>query len=222
VYYAELRTFDVYAVTRGDLPRLLFHAHFKPDSLAVDQQGTVFVAARSQKHKLVISRYVRLDDQYVESLVWAGPQDHFPAHIALKRDGELVVGWHTQMFRLNGIANSSATPMSSGYTDPVFTFGKGDRIWVADNALPGHTEHVGTTPLPAYTNPTGMTLINDELLVCSGTHKKVYRLHVDKRDVPHWRNQVGQLVCDRDIGSMSDGSIITAQTSVIYRYPPRR
>ena len=224
VYYAELRTFDVYSVRRGELPNLLFHSHFKPDSLAVSATGIVFVAARSQSHRLFISRYIQHGDEYVESLVWAGPTDRFAAHLAIARNGAFVFGWHTRLFRLNANAQppQSAHVLSGGYTDPVVTFGRGEHFWVADNALPGKTERVAGTKLPPYTNPSGLTVLNTEILLCSRTHQKVFRLHIDDKNVPHWRKNVGELKCDRDIGVLSDGSVITAQTSVIYRYPPRR
>ena len=76
------------------------------------------------------------------------------------------------------------------------------------------------TKLPAYTNPSSAVLVKRALLLCSRTHKKVYRLRIDAHEAAHWQGVVPGLRCDRDIASLPDGSVITAQTGMIYRYPP--
>jgi hypothetical protein len=227
IYYAELRTNQLHYLDSQHAVHDLFATRDKPDSLAVDANGVVYVAARTRKHRLTVEAYRDGNPE----VVWRGPTTHSAAHLVITTKGELVVGVGSQILELRPMHKV----ISTGWTDPVLAPGRGDRIWVADNEPPGGKERVArgrerdhakrnrfASVLPPYTNPTGATLIGDEILLCSRTHNKVYRLHIGLDDVARRRSFVGRLVCDRNIGSLSDGSVVTAQTGVIYRYPPRR
>lgn len=234
VFYAELRTNDLFAAARGETPRLIARLAAKPDSLSVDERGQIFVATRTKKHRLAITRFAA--DQRDSRVIWNGPTSRFAAHIAVTGEGELLVGLAGHLLSLdprNG-PDQKPTVVSSGWTDPVLTLGRGNRIWVADNGLPGLQEHVArgrerdvakrnrfASALPPYTNPAGVALLDDELLLCSRTHRKVYRLHIGIDDIARRRGWMPGLVCDRDIAAAADRSVVTATTGAIYRYPPR-
>jgi hypothetical protein len=227
VYYAELRTNALHYVDRNRVVHDLFTTQDKPDSLAVDHHGVVYIAARTRKHRLTVNAYRSGNPE----VVWHGPTTHSPVHLAITSEGELVVGVGDEVLELQ----PTHKVISRGWADPVIAAGRSERIWVADNEPPGGKERVArgretnhakrnrfASVLPPFTNPSDATVINDEILLCSRTHHKVYRLHIGLDEVARRRSFVGRLVCDRDIGSLTDGSVITAQTSVIYRYPPRR
>ncbi|HVV35434.1 MAG TPA: hypothetical protein VHC63_02440 [Acidimicrobiales bacterium] len=233
IVYGELRTFDLYSLRIGGAPTLLRHLPTKPDSLTVDQHGVVYVAARDNRHHLAITRYANGGEP---TDVWRSGASRFAAHVAIAPHGPLIVGWHDRLLSLNprGSATQVGARVSDGWTDPVFSFGRGNRIWVTDNALPLGKERAArgrdksikhrnrfAAVMPPYTNPSGVVLVKDELLLCSRTHHKVYRLHIGIDDAPHWRGLMAGLYCDRDIGLLSDGSLITAQTNALYRYPAR-
>src|SRR5205085_163046 len=143
-----------------------------------------------------------------------GPTSRFAAHIAFAKDDQLIVGITHNLTKIDPFHGAGVKPtiISSGWTDPSFVLGRGNRIWVADNALPGTKELVArgrerdaakrrrfATALPAYTNPSGVAIRNDELLVCSRTHRKVFRLHIGLDDVARRRSPIVGMVCDRDI-----------------------
>jgi hypothetical protein len=227
IYYAELRTNAFHYLDHNNAVHDLFTTRDKPDSLVVDAAGRVIVAARTRQHRLTVTAYNK--DSNPE-IVWHGPTTHSAAHLVITTKQELVIGVGDEVLELA----PTHRVISRHWTDPVVVAGRGDRIWVADNEPPGGKERLArgretdhakrnrfASVLPPYTNPSGGTMINDEILLCSRTHKKVYRLHVGLDDVARRRNFVGRLMCDRDIASLPDGSVITAQTSVIYRYPPR-
>jgi hypothetical protein len=226
VYYAELRTNSFHYLDDRNGVNDLFVTPDKPDSLVVDASGVLYVAARTRTHKLTVNAYRDGNPE----VVWQGPTTRTPAHLVITSQGELVVGIDDEILELK----PTHRVISRGYTDPVLVAGRGNRIWVADNEPPGGKERVGrgreknhakrnrfASVLPAYTNPTGATLVKDEILLCSRTHKKVYRLHIGLDDVARRRNFVGRLTCDRDIGSRVDGSVITSANDAIYKYPPR-
>jgi hypothetical protein len=226
IYYAELRTNAFHYLDRDNAVRDLFTTRDKPDSLVVDARGVVYVAARTRVHKLTVTAYRNGDPE----VVWHGPTTRSAAHLVITTKGELVVGVGDDVLELR----PTHKVVSQHWTDPVVIAGRDNRIWVADNEPPGGKERVArgrekshakrnrfASVLPAYMNPSGGTLIKDEILLCSRTHKKVYRLHIGLDDVARRRDFVGRLVCDRDIGSLPDGSVITAQTNALYKYPPR-
>jgi sugar lactone lactonase YvrE len=232
VYFVELRTNTLWSVGRGEERREVQNLGRKPDSLAIDQRGTIYVAARTKAHRLFITRYERTNSE----VIWNGPVSRFAAHIAITPENLLIVGLNDKLFSLNPLRPPTQKPVviSGGWTDPVFTLGRGHRIWVADNAVPGQKERVArgreqslakrnrfASVLPAYTNPSGVALLKDELLLCSRTHKRVYRLHIGLDDVARRRDWLPGLVCDRDIALAPDGSLVTATSGAIYRYPPR-
>jgi hypothetical protein len=217
VIYAELRTNDVFTAPER---HFLFHLPHKPDSLAVNGRGEVYAATRTMSHRVRIFRD--------EKLVYEGAATRFPVHLAVSHDDELIVGLHNEVFEL------PHRVISAGYTDPVVTIGRGNRIWVADNGLPGSKERVGrgreksvskrnrfASVLPAYTNPSGMALVDDELLLCSKTHKRVYRLHIGLDEVARRRTWMSGLVCDRDIVADAQGGLYTAANGAIYHYVQR-
>jgi hypothetical protein len=231
IYFAELRTNAIQYLDHDNAAHAVVTPADKPDSLAVDTDGTLFVAARNLRHRLSVTRY----DDGAATVIWEGNVSTFAAHIALGPDGRLLVGWHTRLFSLDPRGRVGQTPqlISDGYTDPVFVVGRGNRIWVADNASPGDKERVVRgreksedkrnrfgSVLPAYTNPSSAVLVKDEVLLCSKTHRKLYRLHIGLDDVARRRGMLAGLVCERDIALRADGSLITTQRGVIYRYPP--
>ncbi len=231
IYFAELRTNAIHYLDRNGKTHAVVTTRDKPDSLAVDSDGALFVAARTQTHRLSVTRY----DDGVARVIWRGGASRFAAHIAMAADGDLVVGWHTRLFSLDPRGSEQQRPqrISDGYTDPVFTMGRGNRIWVADNRLPGAKERVVRgreesrskrnrfgSVLPGSTNPSSAVVSDDEVLLCSRTHRSVYRLHIGLDDVARRRGTLPGLVCERDLGLMADGSLITTQPGVIYRYPP--
>jgi hypothetical protein len=224
IYYAELRTNEVYVLS-SEAKRLVADLHYKPDSLAVDAHGLLWAAGRNKIHQPWISSVPS-----PTPVTGSGPPSRFPLHIAFD-DGKLIIGHDdTVVSRENG----DDTLISKGWTDPVVAPGRGNRIWVADNALPGSKERVArgrersiakrnrfASTLPEFTNPSGMALLDDQLLVCSKTRKKVFRLHIGIDDVARRRDWMKGLVCDRDIAVAKDGSLITATRGSIVRYPPR-
>lgn len=231
IYFAELRTNAISYLDRNNAAHSVVTPADKPDSLAVDRDGVLFVAARNQAHRLAITRY----DGDAARVIWRGDTSRFAAHITLSPRGELVVGWRTQLFSLDpdGAETQAPRVISDGYTDPVFAFGRGTRIWLADNGLPGSKERVVrgrerndakrnrfAAVLPAYTNPSGVVVYDDQVLLCSRTHRKVYRLHIGIDDVARKRDYLPGLQCERDIGQLADGSLITTRLGVVYRYPP--
>lgn len=230
VFYAELRTNELSVLGRTREPGRLFTTADRPDSLAVDGRGVVFVATRTKGHRVAIIRYEALRPR----VIWNGPTSRFAAHLAMSGD-ELMLGLGARVLALDPDGDADQTPrvISAGWTDPVVTAGRGERIWVADNGLRGSKERVArgrekdvakrnrfAPTIPEDTNPSGMTFVNDELLLCSRTHEKVYRLHVGIDEVARWRGQVGELACERDIAAMADGSIVTSAHGELYRYPP--
>jgi hypothetical protein len=242
--FVELRDLKLYKLTIGADPVLLVTLTTKPDSLAVTRNGMIWAAGREPQHhrlRIWFAGSLSQPEMNAKRVIEPfrpgvnGPASRFPVHLRIAADGTFVVGWsHNLMTVTPGRPYERRVVVSNGWTDPVFAFGRGERIWVADNALPGQKERLArgrdksikhrnrfATVMPAYTNPSGMVLIEDELLICSRTHHKVYRLHIGLDDVAHWRGLMGGLLCDRDIGVAHDGSLITAQTSAIYKYPPR-
>lgn len=236
LYYVELRTNELFTlVLGGGGPQRLLNTGDKPDALVVDNNGSLFVAARTTKHRLRVTQYREPGLQ--PRLIWSGPVSRFPAHLTVTSKNQLILGYASQILRLDRALGPNQKPevISAGYTDPVVIAPRGgSRLWVADNGVPGTKERVGrgreknvakrnrfATALPPYTNPSGMTLLRDELLVCSKTHKKVYRLHIGIDEVARRRDWLPGLVCDRDIGVLADGSLITSQNGAIYKYPPR-
>jgi sugar lactone lactonase YvrE len=214
VYYAELRTNEVFAAPSHRLVATLPH---RPDSLAVDSHNRVYAATRTQSHRVRVFRG--------DELLWEGPTSRFPVHIALY-GATVVIGVGDELLQLE-----PRRVISRGWTDPVPTRGRGGRVWVADNGLPGSKERVArgreqsvakrnrfASVLPAYTNPSGMALVDDELLLCSKTHKRVYRLHIGLDEVARRRGWLSGLVCDRDIAVDARGRLYTATNGVIYRY----
>lgn len=227
VYYAELRTNDVSVVSGKAESRLVANLGYKPDSLAVDARGQLFAAGRDNLHRPWVIRVAQRGTRFSGS----GPPSKFPVHIAFNADNELLIGHGDKLVsRVSG----TDTLISNDWTDPVITPGRGSRIWVADNALLGKDERVArgreksvskrnrfASTLPAYTNPSGMALLDDQLLLCSRTHKKVYRLHIGIDDVARRRGWLKGLVCDRDIAVDRQGALYTSANDAIYRYPPR-
>ncbi len=226
VFYAELRTNDIYEVN-GEAATLVTHLGYKPDSLAVNSRGQLFAAGRDKLHRPWVTRVAQPGERFSGN----GPPSKFPVHIAFNGDNQLLIGHGDKLVsRVNG----NDTLISKDWTDPVITPGRGDRIWVADNALPGKDERVArgreqsvskrnrfSSTLPSYTNPSGIVRLDDQLLLCSRTHKKVYRLHIGIEDVARRRGWMKGLVCDRDIAVDRQGALYTAANAAIYRYPPR-
>jgi hypothetical protein len=226
IYYAELRTNALHYLDHTNAVHDLLTTRDKPDSLAVDAHGVVYVAARTRTHHLTVNAYRDGNPQ----VVWHGPTTRSRAHLLLTSKGDLVVGVGDEILELQ----PTHKVISRGWTDPVLGAGRGNRIWVADNEPPGGKERVArgrekdhakrnrfASVLPPYTNPTGAALDDDEVLLCSHTHNKVYRLHIGIDDVARRRGWLYGLLCDRDIAVLPDGSLITSQTSLIYKYPPR-
>ncbi|HVT75978.1 MAG TPA: hypothetical protein VHD87_03030 [Acidimicrobiales bacterium] len=242
IVYAELRTLDLYRLRVGAQPVKLTHLTTKPDSLAV-AGSNVYAAGRDSNRRMHIWYAADLDQPALDAKRVIepyhpgvnGPASRFPVHLAIATPGIFTVGWSHNLFTIKpGQPYAEKVTISNGWTDPVLTFGRGKRIWVTDNALPGGKERAArgrdksikhrnrfAAVMPPYTNPSGVVLVKDELLLCSRTHHKVYRLHIGIDDAPHWRGLMAGLYCDRDIGLLSDGSLITAQTNALYRYPAR-
>jgi hypothetical protein len=232
IVYVELRTLDMFRLRSGEEAQLLGRLTTKPDSLAVNRAGVIFAAGRDRQRRLTIWR-----PQVAGKVDPAtrGPASRFPVHIKSAGGDTLIVGHSRNVYSLRvGQPFADRTPISSGWTDPVIALGRGTRIWVADNGLPGSKERAArgrerdvakrnrfASDLPPDTNPTDAVVYDDELLLCSRTHKKVYRLHIGIDDVARRRDWLAPLVCDRNIGVTRDGALITAQTDAIYRYPPR-
>jgi hypothetical protein len=243
IVYVELRTLDMYRVRVGGEPVFLTGLTMKPDSLAVTSSGAIWIAGRDQSHHMHIRYAAVLNEPEVRAKGVVGkfnpgvngPASRFPIHLRMADDNTFTVGWSHNLFTIEpGRPYEKRVVVSDGWTDPVFAFGRGTQIWVADNALPGSKERVArgreknhakrnrfASALPAYTNPSDMVLLKDELLLCSKTHEKVYRLHIGLDEVARRRDWMKGLVCDRDIGVTSNGSLITATNGAIYKYPPR-
>lgn len=228
VYYAELRANAFHLVDHDNVVHDLFTTTDNPDALVVDAAGTIDVAARTPSHQLTVTAYRSGAEPAV---VYRGPVTRNPAHLALTSDsGQLILGVDHTVEELQ----PTHRVISGGWLDPLVGGGRGDRIWVADNAPPGGRERLArgresdvakrnrfASVLPPDTNPSGIAILVNEVLLCSKTHKKVYRLHIGLDDVARRRGWLSGLRCDRDIGVRSDGSLITAADGAIYKYPPR-
>ncbi len=226
IYFAELRTNDVFKLS-GQEKRPVGRLLYQPDSLAVDSGGQLYAAGRDENQQTWVTS---LSGRKTVSA--SGPPSEFPLHIVFTSKNEMVIGHGDTVVRR---VNNAETVISKGWTDPVVTAGRGNKIWVADNAASGTKERVArgreksvakrnrfATALPASSDPSGMALVNDELLVCSRTRQQIYRLHIGLDEVARRRGWLKGLVCDRDIAIDRTGALITAANGAIYKYPPRR
>jgi hypothetical protein len=238
VFYGVRATGNVYSAQAGRVePDLVVHFDTDQlDSIAVEGRSTVYAAYhRRPDGHVVIDRFAAGSEIENIRVLAASPE---PVNIAVDAKRRLLIGIGNRIESIDPVIAHAPAPkeISSGWANPrAFVPGRGDRIWVADDAPKGEKERVArggetnkakrrrfATVLPKDTDPSGVALRDDELLVCSEHYGTVYRLHIGLDDVARRRAVVEGLECKHSIVAAPDRSVITATSTAIYRYPPRR
>jgi hypothetical protein len=221
VYYA-LASGEVYALG-DDRPALI--ATFPTaalDSIAISSDGILHGAYRDAG-RLTVATWV---DRAARGFLHL--RANGPAQIAYNKNGDLLVAVGDRL------ADAQGHVISNGWHSPRIAAGRDNRIWVADDAPGTEKELVArgrekdgakrrrfASALPPHTDPSGIALRKDELLVCGRRLGRVYRLHIGLDDVARRRGTLAGLKCTNAIVVAPDGAVITATDNAILRYGAR-
>ncbi len=234
LYYGIFDTGDVFKVNvrSPKTPEKIGHV----DVRSKGANGLLSLAV--YQHRVYVS-WVRADRHLVVGpidgpLTWIGPLVNSlrrEGHIAFTPKGELYVSVGRRVYSLLG----RVTTVSDGWVNAfAFTVDGRDRMFVADQPpLHGTTfvargrenDHAKRRRFAtglAGTKASGITFVDDELLVCRSNVGDVMRLHVGIDNVARRRGPVEGIKCRNAIASTTDGSVITAIAHEIRRYPPTR
>lgn len=221
VYYA-LASGKVYALAGGRSALVATFPTTALDSIAISDDGVLHGAYRDAG-RLTVATWV---DEAARGFLHM--RANGPAQIAYSENGDLLVAVDDR------IVDGEGHVISNGWHAPKIVAGRGNRIWVADDAPRAEKELVArgrekngakrrrfASPLPQRTDPSAVALRKDELLVCSRRAGTVYRLHIGLDDVARRRGTVDGLSCTNAIVVSSDGAVITATDNAILRYGAR-
>ena len=134
----------------------------------------------------------------------------------------------------NRIVDTQGATVSASWHSPELVPGRGNRLWVVDDAPGNAKDFVArgretnatkrrrfASALPEGTRPADVTIRNDELLVCDRRAGTVYRLHIGLDDVARRRSALKNVKCQTAIVVSPDNSVITATDNAILRYGAR-
>lgn len=237
-------------IAKPSTPVRVTHVDVKTDGqrgllgLAYRDKALFIASTRASDGKLEVRRWASDDASQV---VWVGPESKDLANGgSLRFDnkggliisvGELAGGGSGKLLRLHAGGPETQTPteITRGWHNPFgFTVDFRNNLWVADNA-PGREKELVSrgnerdranrrrhaTALPSHFAPSGLAIDEYELYACSYTTKAVFRLHIGLDNVARRRGEVKGLTCQSAIVAQPDGSLITATSTAIYRYPAR-